>query len=127
MQIRLLVNRIACAAFSEWQDFWVVLLFEDRLFHSLCIYLTAIPIAFFEEIVYNINILHELLLLCQHFTFVIMVIPLTHHIFASKRGRCGKSACHIAPPLRKGRGLGVWSPLAKNAELRLSDIGELNG
>ena len=52
-----------------------------------------------------------------------MIIPLTHHIVTSKQGRCGKSACHIAPPLRKGRGLGVWSPLAKNAELRLSDIG----
>ncbi len=56
-----------------------------------------------------------------------MVIPLTHHISASKQGRCGKSACHIAPSLRKGRGLGVWSPLAKNAELRLSDIGVLKG
>ncbi len=43
-----------------------------------------------------------------------MVIPLTHHIFASKQGRCGKSACHIAPPLRKGRGLGRPLPRTLN-------------
>ena len=43
--------------------------------------------------------------------FFIMVIPLTHHIFASKHGRYGKSVCHIAHPLRKGRGLrGLVAP-----------------
>ena len=29
--------------------------------------------------------------------FIFMVIHLTHHIFASKQSRCGKSVCHIAP------------------------------
>ncbi len=46
--------------------------------------------------------------------FKYMVIPLTHHIFASKQGRCGKLACHIAPPLRKGRGLGRPLPRTLN-------------
>ena len=32
-----------------------------------------------------------------------MVIPLTHQIFASKQGRCGKSVCRIAPPLEGWR------------------------
>ena len=51
--------------------------------------------------------------------FIDMVIPLTHQIFASKQGRCGKLACHIAPPLRKGRGLGRPLPRTLNYDYQI--------
>ena len=42
--------------------------------------------------------------------FIFMIIPLTHHIFTSKQGRCGKSECRIAPPLEDWR---VGRPLQR--------------